>query len=61
MAKVTNYHGRSLASDEVYCKKTGVSAEIAVKSTVFSEIVAHDCYHIASPKPLLDLLASMLC
>ena len=27
IAKVTNYHGRSLASDEVCSEKTGVSAE----------------------------------
>ena len=39
IAKVTNYHGRSLASDEVCSEKTGVSAEIAVKSTGFREIV----------------------
>ena len=27
-----------------------ISAEIAVKSTGFREIVAHDCYHICFPK-----------
>ena len=27
IAKVTNYRGRSLASDEVYSEKTGVNAE----------------------------------
>ena len=27
-----------------------ISAEMAVKSTGFREIVAHDCYHIGFPK-----------
>ena len=35
IAKVSNFRGRSLASDEVYSEKTGVSAEIAVKRTGF--------------------------
>ena len=55
IAKVTNYCGRSLASGEVCSEKTGVtgekmSAEIAMKSTGFRDIVAHDCYHICFPK-----------
>ena len=42
--KVANHFGRSLASDEVCSDKTGVdaeklSAEIALKSTGFREIV----------------------
>ena len=49
--KVTaNHCGRSLASAEVCSQKTGVSAEVAVKSTGFREIVAHDCYHFCFPK-----------
>ena len=53
--KVANHCGRSLAGDELCSEKTGVnakkiSAEIAVKSTGFREIVAHDCYHICFPK-----------
>ena len=48
--KVANPCGRSLASDEVCSEKTGVSAEIAVKSNDFRKIVAHDCYHICFPK-----------
>ena len=27
-----------------------ISVEIAVKSTGFREIVAHDCYHMSFPK-----------
>ena len=50
IAKVTNYHRRSLASDEVCSEKNGVNAEKAVKSTGFREIVSHDCYHIGFPK-----------
>ena len=42
--------GGRLASDEVSSKKTGVNAEIAVKSTGFRETVAHDCHHISFPK-----------
>ena len=37
--KITNHCGRSLASDEVCSEKTGVNAEIAMKSTSFREIV----------------------
>ena len=37
--KVTNHCGRSLVSDEVCSEKTGVNAEIAVKTTGFREIV----------------------
>ena len=48
--KVANYFGRSLASDEVCSEKTGVNAEIALKSTGCRETVAHDCYHICFPK-----------
>ena len=47
---VANHCGRSLATDEVCSEKTGVSAEIAVKSTGFRVIVTHDCYHICFPK-----------
>ena len=51
IAKVTNYRARSLASDEEdWCQSRRLSAEIAVKSTGFREIVAHDCYHICFPK-----------
>ena len=60
--KVANHFGRSLASDEVCSEKTGgrkISAEIAVKSTGFREIVVHNCYHICFPKAVV--LASMLC
>ena len=42
--------GGQLASDEVSSEKTGVNAEIAVKSTGFREIVAYDCYHIGFPQ-----------
>ena len=37
--KVTNHCGRSLASDEVCSEKTGVNAEIAVRTTRFRETV----------------------
>ena len=37
--KVANHFGRSLTSDEVCSEKTGVNAEIAMKSTGFREIV----------------------
>ena len=50
LQKVANHCGRSLASNEVCSEKTGVNAEIAVKSTDFREKVAHNCYHICFPK-----------
>ena len=48
--RVANHCGKSPASDEVCREKTLVSAEIAMKSTGFREIVADDCYHICFPK-----------
>ena len=53
--KVTNYCGRSLASEKVCSEKIDVNAEkiraeIAVKSTGFREIVAHHCCHTGFPK-----------
>ena len=48
-AKETIYHERSLAIDEVCSGKTS-ECRIAVKSTGFREIEAHDCYHIGFPK-----------
>ena len=50
--KVTNYHGKSLASDEVCSERTGINAEKYMLKSLTA---------ITSASPKAVVLASMLC
>ena len=63
-SKITNYHGRSLASDQVFSEKTGVNAENKGRNRrekYWFQRNSRRMTAITSACPKAAVLASMLC